>query len=278
MGYRDILVQIDDTAASGARAAAAAALAARWSASLTGLFLKTEFLRQYMAGEALTYMRPEDIDTLLKDHAGAVEKASERARALFEQAAGEAGVMSDWRVVDGDSDTALIDCARRFDLTVFPPEARPSLGDQSIPAADLGMACGGPVLVIPEGATGAGPGERIVVAWKGARESARALRDAWPFLMAAKEVHVVVVSPQGEGGPDGLLQRHLENHGCTANLIIDRSYDASAADILRRQIKTLDADLLVMGLYGRPRIQEMILGGVSRDLLGDPPTAMLISH
>jgi nucleotide-binding universal stress UspA family protein len=33
-----------------------------------------------------------------------------------------------------------------------------------------------------------------------------------------------------------------------------------------------------MGLFGRPRVQELILGGVSRDLLGAPPIPLLISH
>lgn len=47
---------------------------------------------------------------------------------------------------------------------------------------------------------------------------------------------------------------------------------------LRKQIKALDADLLVMGLYGRPRLEEIVLGGVSHDLLRDLPCAVLASH
>lgn len=278
MSCQDILVQIDERPTSASRAAAAAALAARLDCRLAGVFLRSNFIHNYAAAEMLAYMPPDAIDALLKEQAAAVEKASDAARMIFERAADDAGVASDWLTVDGDSDAGLVACARRFDLTVFPTQAVASLGQHQIPAGALALASGGPVLVVPD--EGAGPhlGERVLVAWKGSRESARALRDAWPVIRRAETVHVLVVSPEGEGGPDGLLQRHLEHHGCKADLIVDRSDDASAGEILRKQAKALDADLVVMGLYGRPRLQELVLGGVSRDLLNDPPCALLVSH
>lgn len=278
MSYRDILVQIDDRPASMARAEAAAVLAARLKCRLTGVFLKSNFINNYMAAEALAYMSPGAIDSVLKEQAAAVQKASAASREAFERAAGSAGVDSDWLTVDGDSNEALIARARRFDLTVFPTAATASLGLHRISAGALGLASGGPLLVVPDRGVGATCGERVLIAWKGSRESARALRDAWPLISGAKTVHILVVSPQGEGGPDGLLQRHLEHHGCKADLIVDPSHDASAGDILRKQAKALNADLIVMGLYGRPRLQEIVLGGVSHDLLDDPPCALLVSH
>ncbi|MFA7263067.1 MAG: universal stress protein [Caulobacter sp.] len=278
MGYRDILVQVDETRASRPRAVAAAALAARSQAQLTGVFLRSQFMRTYMGAEVITYMAPETIEAILKDHADAVARAAEAARELFESAAADAGVQSDWLEVEGDDDFGIIACARRFDLTVLPPVALTSMGVLRIHAADIGMAAGGPILVVPEAGLAATPARRILVAWKGARESARALNDAWPLLAEAEDVHVLIVSKEAEAGPEGLLQRHFERHGCKANIVVDRSDDASAADILRRQVKALDADLLVMGLYGRPRLSEWVLGGVSRDLLAAPPAGLFLSH
>ena len=52
----------------------------------------------------------------------------------------------------------------------------------------------------------------------------------------------------------------------------------SAAEVLRHQVKALEADLVVMGLYGRPRVSEWVLGGVSRAFLDDPPAPLLVSH
>lgn len=278
MSFRDILVQIDETGAARPRAVAAAALAAGAQAHLTGVFLRSQFMRTYMGAEVMTYMAPETIESILKDHARAVAEAAEAAREHFESAAADAGVESDWLEIAGDDDFSMIACARRFDLTVLPPVVRTSAGVLQIHAADIGMAAGGPILVVPGTGMAAMPGKRVLVAWKGARESARALNDAWPLLAEAEDVHVLMVSKEGEGGPEGLLQRHFERHGCKANIIVDRSDDASAADILRRQVRALDADLLVMGLYGRPRLSEWVLGGVSRDLLAAPPVGLFLSH
>lgn len=278
MAYRDILVQIDETAASRTRATAAAALAGQVQAQLTGAFLKSDFFRTYQGADAFNYMPPETIDRLLQDHARGVAEAAEAARELFEAAAADAGVESRWLELAGDDAIALTSCARRFDLTVLPPVARTSFGIARTSAADIGLAAGGPVMVIPDAGPARGAGERILVAWKGTRESARALHDAWPLLAEAKEVHVLVVAHEGEGGPEGLLQRHLERHGCKPNIIVDRSADASAADIIRRQVVALGADLLVMGLYGRARLSEFVLGGVSHDLLTAPPVPLFLSH
>lgn len=278
MTYRDILVQIDETPASRTRAAAATALAGQVRAQLTGAFLKSDFFRTYQGADAFNYMPPETIDRLLQDHAKGVAEAAETARELFESTAGDAGVESRWLELAGDDGIALTNCARRFDLTVMPPVAKTSFGIARTSAADIGLAAGGPVLVIPDGGPVAGPAQRVLVAWKGTRESARALHDAWPLLADAKEVHVLVVAHEGEGGPEGLLQRHLERHGCKPNIIVDRSDDASAAEIIRRQVAALGADLLVMGLYGRARLSEFVLGGVSHDLLARPPAPLFLSH
>lgn len=278
MTYQDILVHVDEHPSSKGRATAAATLAARLNARLTGVFLKSEFLRDAMVAESLAYMPPDALQALIEEEAAARLQASEAARGIFEAEAARAGASSDWLVVDGGRDQELITCARRFDLTVFPPIARVSLAFNDISAAAVALGSGGPVLVIPEGGAPAALAERVVVAWKGSRESARALRDAWPLLRQAKEVHVLMVSPRGEAGPEGLLQRHLENHGLKANLIVDRGHDASAGQIIRDHVASLKADLLVMGVYGRPRLQELVLGGVSHNLLADPPCALLLSH
>jgi nucleotide-binding universal stress UspA family protein len=278
MTYRDILVQMDGSEAASSRALAAARLAARSGAVLSGVFLASDFMRNYWSAEAAAYLPPDTLTNLLKEHARGVARAADQARAIFDAAAGEAGVTSDWRVIDGDWDDPLIAFSRRVDLVVFPATATASHGVHRISAADVGLASGGPVLVTPTGPFDAEVGRRVLVAWKGARESARALRDAWPLIARADEVHVLKIAPEGDDGADGLLQRHLEHHGCRGDIIIERSPDASAAECLRRHVAGLGADLLVMGLYGRPRMAEQVLGGVSSDLLGEPPCALLVSH
>jgi nucleotide-binding universal stress UspA family protein len=40
----------------------------------------------------------------------------------------------------------------------------------------------------------------------------------------------------------------------------------------------LDVDLVVMGGYGRPRMQELILGGATRTVLKSMTVPVLMSH
>ncbi len=278
MSYRDILVVMDQAESGAMRARLGADLASRWNARLSGLFPTSDFLLQFGAAEALTGLSPADIDRILRDHVKAVEDASEIARRKFEAAAGEAGVASDWMTVNGDHDDALVACARRTDLTIMPNRMVIHMGQRHVDAANVGVACGGPVLITPHDDYAPPIGKRVLIAWNGSREASRALRDGWPFIETAEEVHVLIVSPHGEGGPDGVLQRLLERHGIEANLIVDPSEDESAADVIERQMAEFDVDLLIMGLYGRSRLRELVLGGVSRQLLKDMPAPILMSH
>lgn len=276
MTYRDILVQIDKDAAGRARLAAR--LADHFKAHLTGAFLKSEFLNQYMAAEGLGGLPPSLIDDLLSTHAKAVNAAGEEARLVFEAAAGEVGCQSEWLTIQGDTAIDLTDLARRSDLTILPTSAVAPLGQNRITAAAVALSAGGPVLVCPEEAPSGDVGRNILVGWNGSREAARALRDAMPLLQEAEAVHVLIISDGAMGGPEAMLQRHLEHHGIAPNIIRDSSDNQVAADVFREEIKALGADLLVMGLYGRPRLQELVLGGVSHDLLDRPPVPLLVSH
>jgi len=277
MTCKDMIVIIDSAADAKFRAEAACALARRSGAHLSGLFLRSDFLRGYFAEDGLGYLPPASFDTLLADHERLTQERVEAARALFEAAAADAGIASDWTVINGDDNQPVIERARRVDLTVMPPRVLAALGTHRVTAAAVGMACGGPVIVLPE--TAPPPGEKILVAWKkGSRESARALRDAWPLIEAAREVHVLTIARDGDDEADDDLQRHFERHGLRANLILERQSQDQASVKIRNHVTALGADLLVMGLFGRPRLEELVLGGVSDVLLHNPPCALFVSH
>lgn len=277
MTYRDILVPVDDAPASALRVGLAAQLAGLFKAQLTGVFLTSELPEEIWVGESVALFHAATIEQHRADHRKAVKAMAEQARQQFEQVAAQAGGSSGWLEVRGDAPAEFYGCARRTDLVVFPKSAKVCHVDNRITAAQVALASGGPMLIVPDLPPPDLP-RRVLVAWNGGREAARALRDAWPIIQAAEEVHVLVVSPHGEDGPDGMLQRHLERHGCAANIVVDRSSDASAGEILERRIEALGIDLMVMGLYGRPRLQELILGGVSRRMLQHLPVPVLVSH
>ena len=54
--------------------------------------------------------------------------------------------------------------------------------------------------------------------------------------------------------------------------------DMSTTDAIIGQAADMNADLIVMGAYGHARLREIILGGVTRDLLKQAPVLLLLAH
>ena len=278
MTYRSILVQVDASRGAKARIAAAVRIAADQKATLTGAFLKSDLMPGVMTSEGLV---PPVIaaDTFLQESRSKIGLASAEARRAFDAATLGASISARWSLVSADDDSDLVAYARRHDLTVLPRHMKPAFGDKTISAEQIGMKSGGPVLVLPESGYPASFGRKILVAWKDSRESARVLRDAWPFLSRAEEIHFVTAAQDGHRDLDELLQRHLESHGCcAASLRVDRDTGIPTGEIIRRHVDMIGADMVVLGLFGRPRLAELILGGVSRNLLDHLTMPLLVSH
>ena len=142
MSFRDILVQVDESPQSAIRTEVAAALAARSDARLTGLFLKSSFIKQFLAAVPFSYLPPADLEALIDQHTAAVNSAAEATRANFEQVARDAGVIAEWLSVDGELDGVVERCARQFDLTVLPPEFKLASSHRQISADHVALASG----------------------------------------------------------------------------------------------------------------------------------------
>nr|WP_237331736.1 universal stress protein [Ralstonia syzygii] len=54
--------------------------------------------------------------------------------------------------------------------------------------------------------------------------------------------------------------------------------DVMIGELLLSRAADFNADLLVMGAYGRTRLRELILGGVTRTLLASMTVPVLMSH
>src|SRR5262249_17762401 len=139
---------------------------------------------------------------------------------------------------------------------------------------------GGPVLFIPYTFRGAFSAARIGICWDGSRLAARALRDAMPFLSRADAL--TVISINGDKAPTEASQdrliKYLASLGLPAKAI---SLDANHAAI-QPTILSIAADesldLLVMGGYGHSRLQETVLGGVTREMFRSMTLPTLMSH
>ena len=272
MTYKSILVHIDGTPAAERRIDVAARLAAAHGARLEGVAL----------------VQPLDLPQRLRSHPGAkailteeYEKsraaARQMAQAFAEQARAAGAAGANARVVEAEPVEGMQAAARAADLVVLgQPGADDlgALGGHFVEESVTEVAC--PVLIVPA-AGAAGPvGERIVVAWKNANASARAMADARPLLEKAKQVWVLVVDEGGGGASAQEALDYLDRHGVRAAPVAAKGDDAGA--VICAQAKQLGADLVVMGAFARHRIREMILGGATASVLRNASTCVFMSH
>ncbi len=133
---------------------------------------------------------------------GLAEDAEERQRVAavkqaFEQRA--AGLNSEWRSADDSGPTAIGTIGRAYDLIVMPqPGALPKMPESVFETALFDS--GRPVLVVPQGFSGM-VGKRILFAWNGSTESARAISLAMPVLSGAESIDVLSVDGALVPGP-----------------------------------------------------------------------------
>ena len=112
-----------------------------------------------------------------------------------------------------------------------------------------------------------------------ALDPANATRDALPFFGAAKKVTFLTVSHDAPEDLDAMCLTQLAAHGCqTASAVVDRSDTHSTGTAIRLRCDMVGADMIVLGLYGHSRLQQLLLGGVSRELLSTFDMPMLVSH
>jgi nucleotide-binding universal stress UspA family protein len=76
----------------------------------------------------------------------------------------------------------------------------------------------------------------------------------------------------------GSLLRHLAAHEGHVEIRQVSSHGAPIADVILAQASERDANLLIVGAYGRPRTTEILFGSITRALLAHTPIPLLISR
>lgn len=272
--------------ADEAAAQAAFAVARRFDAHVVGLFVRIDPLDTIpIVGEGIS---PVIIDDLTNAAEAEMDRRASAAKTHFEAARSAAGVAlvetapaptgssARWSEVTGRRDEVIPRKARVSDLIVFgaQPADSPELGG-AIETTLVGS--GRPVLLAPKGVQTIG--DRIAVAWNDSSESARALASALPFIENARAVQVLAADTwrtrfeATEELADYLAWRGID---CERQAV-EVGDDEVGAALMQAAIGA-NADLLVMGGYGRSRLRELVMGGVTRHVLTNTRLPILFAH
>ncbi len=274
MIYNTILVHLNINDGAAPRLKFARDLAASFEASLIG----------FAAGNIHPIMAPPPgviMDgEFMRLEAKEIERRLETLKVEFEADSERVGTES-LRTMIGDPTRGLATAARAADLVVTGPGRDGAEGDihTSIELAELIHSAGRPVL-IPNDDLEPLRANKIVVAWKDGREARRAVADAMPFLVRAREVLVVTVEERERDRAMASavdVVRYLINHGARARAEVLNHGDAGEGETLAGIAKQIGADLIVSGAYGHSRLREWLLGGVTRSLLSEGSLNRLMS-
>jgi len=287
MQYRTILVPLSGGDIGRSPLEAAFAVARQFEAHVEVLHVRPD------PRNMIPYVGEGMSGALIEEVMGAAEReAGERADSAhhtFEEIVTREGVQiraepdgpglsAHWREESGREDESVARFGRTADLVVV---SRP-VKEAEVPTSTVFEAAlfesGQPLLVAPPQPVSI-IGQRVMIAWNGSPEAARAVTHGIPFLRGAEHVHILSVVSWGEG-PTSVagVARRLGWHGIRATVETIDEPVGTVGETVVAEAGRFGADLIVMGAYTQSRLRQMILGGVTRHLLSTASVPLLMAH
>ncbi|WP_431322084.1 universal stress protein [Rhizobium sp. YTU87027] len=280
MSYKTILAILDTVDNAKAVADFAFAIAAQTNAHVIGLHAETVAVVPLVAPMEI----PDPVAVqALQDMAHAETVEVER---IFRRKAQAEGVSYEWRSFassTGYGTAPLIESARSADLLIASQANPAKPSDSHVDIDNFLFESGRPVMMIPFVLRQPKPIKRVLIAWNGSREAARAAFDALPILKAADEVEIFSVDPvdnalQSAAVAGADIASALSRHGVRVTLATAQSVDKSASTVIENRLSDSSIDLLVMGAYTHSRLWQMIFGGTTKTLLQSMTALTLLSR
>jgi nucleotide-binding universal stress UspA family protein len=266
-----ILALVTSGAPWTSAATTAANLAAAWGSALTGCLLEPRPAKRRKSEPTVM--------SLLYDPPGVPADAI--ASGDFAAFALDKGVQQvHWRCVDEALPTLLSQLGNWHDLAVLEHALVKSAGITATFGKAL-CATRIPCLIMPSSDDALSEFEQLALAWDGSDSATRAIYSALPVIARAKEVYVL----------DGSLETHkrrgamphfdpylyLSQFGIKVHARMIHT-DACAGAPLLEEAAQLKTDLLVMGAYNHPRLEEHLRGGATRFVLEHATIPVWMRH
>jgi nucleotide-binding universal stress UspA family protein len=272
---KDVMLRLDGTTGDEVRLAAVNDIAELFDSQVIGLFLNIlpvviaaeDGIGAVRAAELLQAAREagDKVEARLRERLNRLQKPVELRRFDILNDAAEDVVAREARAADT--------------FVALRPNGAPQEPEHLVEGVLFGS--GRHLFLVPNRRPAKTTFKRIVLAWNGSRESARAVAEALPYLHNAEAAVVVVddeppLETKAILGTD--LVKHLKHHAVNADLHRVRMRENDVGMTLIAEARRLKADLIVMGAYGHSRVREWLLGGTTYTLLHKAPIPLLIAH
>ena len=213
------------------------------------------------------------------------EKAALAAIERFEAAARRSLVSAEHRLLKSIGAAApltLSTLARRVDLSVFMQSEPNGVDNDDMIETSL-FQSGRPLIVVPYIQKDGLKLDHVVCCWDGSRAAARAINDALPLLAKATTVDLLIVLNEktdsaGNEIRGAEMAKHLARHDVKVQIATVPAADIDVTSAILSYVADSSGTLIVMGGYGHARLHEVILGGVTRDMLKSMTVPVFMSH
>ncbi|MBF0374049.1 MAG: universal stress protein [Alphaproteobacteria bacterium] len=278
MPIKSILVALDGGERTPATLETALTLVGRFGAHADVLHVRPDALTDVPAiGEG---MSGQLADAVSHGNALRSEQRARLAREVFERVCGADHPSMTFVERVGRRHAVMARLGRVHDLILVGPPSDPRDIAHSL-TMDALFLTGRPVLVVPHDAP-ASLGEHVAVAWNGSAECARALGGASNFLPHAKRVTILTAeSARTPRSVVSELADYLARHTAApveTRIIGQLGKNHLGGRQLLEAVHESGADLLVMGARKLGRLERLMLGSATQDVLRDADLPVLMGH
>ncbi len=264
----EILINVDRMIDGCPAICTGLSIAGKHSAFVTGLHIVAAYSSVMAMPEALALQEEE-------------ESCACARNAWWKALCKQFGVEGAWEVTRGVYVPTLAKRSRLADVTVarIPVTAPDSpIGFDNVTRTLFSDASA--MLLVPDSWQGKAIPENILVAWNGSAEAARSIKAALPLLKAAKTVRIMNGEREGIVGlapPSLPIREWLSRQDVEFEWFPFHETTHAGRELLEDAL-SMQADLVVMGAWGRSRLSELILGGVTRHVLENAQLPVLLAH
>lgn len=208
-----------------------------------------------------------------------MQEAERQFRAKVEADISSEDIQWDWQVGLGDAARLMVEQSGLADLLILSQSPKKLTNDRDPQpiAGEVAIHAHAATMVIPTEKDTFDSEKPIVVAWNGSKEASLAIRLSLPMMRMASSVHMVTLD-EGHDLPNLDASAYLSRNNISSELHQLESGKRNIAGMIEEFAQDKGASAIVMGAYGKSRLRETLMGGVTRDQIYKSKLPLILAH